>query len=216
MGPAVQWPWPKNIIFILFHSCENGKMGFLGARFCICTTDAATISNLTPVSLCKWMRQTNSATNKMNETKRKKSGILLDTFLGVTENDNFHFFPSLSFLWFAWKTLAKKRTSKREQWSEKKSQNDCRATLPLVRASNWTYERDRMRPEFIFAAFESFMCLVRFVSFALWIQNIRRKNYFGSLNILNGNCLLLFRNEYSFGFVLSFLISIFRAIFKPW
>lgn len=31
-----------------------------------------------------------------------------------------------------------------------------------------------------------------FVSFALWIQNIR-KNYFGSLNILNGNCLLLFR-----------------------
>lgn len=55
---------------------------------------------------------------KRNE---KKSGILLDTFLGVTENDNFHFFPSLSFLWFAWKTLTKKRTSKREQWSEKKA-----------------------------------------------------------------------------------------------
>lgn len=54
----------------------------------------------------------------------------------------------------------------------------------------------------LFSAFSSRLC-AWFVSFALWIQNIR-KNYFGSLNILNGNCLLQLQDEYSFGFILAF------------
>lgn len=106
------------------------------------------------------------------------------------------------FFLFGWKEAGAQwntKTTKRKQWSEKSGNR----VVANAKPSDTKLEN-------LFLVISSRLC-AWFVSFALWIQNIR-KNYFGSLNILNGNCLLLFRNEYSFGFVLAFDFN-FQCVF---
>lgn len=101
------------------------------------------------VSFRKHARRTNSE-NEMKKKLRKKDWMkkarILDTFLGVTENDNFHLFCCcccffLSGLWFAWKTLGEEKNIKANNEAKRK-QNDCRRECNTEPKTEWTRKKN--------------------------------------------------------------------------